>query len=133
MSKFLDNTVEKIPIIPIPFVACVRVGPDYVPPEPNTPEAFSRELSCGLSAETMDKAICAQGRSRSDWGRKRRLPNVPPLENGKVTCAGQSAMIEERLQAAQCARPAVTKSDAPTYEKSGPGKTGLFLGIVVHW
>lgn len=42
------------------LIGCTTVGPDYVPPELQTPKTFSSELTGGLRATPDDKAILSQ-------------------------------------------------------------------------
>lgn len=59
--SFIKNPMIISFIITVPLLGgCLKVGPDYVPPELETPKQFSSELSGGLSAEPLDKTMLSQ-------------------------------------------------------------------------
>ena len=43
-------------LLSLQVMGCTTVGPDYVPPEIQTPKTFSSELTSGLRATPDDKA-----------------------------------------------------------------------------
>lgn len=47
-------------LISIQIIGCMTVGPDFVPPEPQIPQAFGSELTGGLSATSAEKAALSE-------------------------------------------------------------------------
>lgn len=47
-------------LISLQVIGCTTVGPDYVQPEPQTPQTFGSDLTGGLSATSADKAALSQ-------------------------------------------------------------------------
>ncbi|MBU0681475.1 MAG: efflux transporter outer membrane subunit [Proteobacteria bacterium] len=95
------------------FVACAPVGPDFQPPEPQTPASWQSEPAGGLSVEALDPANLAH------WWTNFNDPVLSDLIARAVDGNLDLQLAQSRLQEAR-ARLGLTRADNfPTLDATG--------------
>ncbi len=92
---------------------CLKVGPDYVPPELTTPDAFSSELSGGLSGDPMDQATLSQ------WWTTLNDPELTSFIDRAVVGSLNLRQAAARILEARAQRGISEADRFPTLDASG--------------
>ena len=92
---------------------CIKVGPDYVPPEPKAPEQFSSELSGGLSAEPTDTITLSQ------WWMTLNDPELTSLIDRAIVGSLDLRQAAARILEARAQRGLSEAERFPTLDATG--------------
>ncbi|GJL61654.1 MAG: RND efflux system, hypothetical protein, NodT [Nitrospirales bacterium] len=93
--------------------ACVAVGPDYAPPEPKAPEAFSSELTGGLSADPLDNEMLSQ------WWSTLNDPELTSLIDRAIAGSLDLRKAASRILEARAERGISEADRFPTIDATG--------------
>lgn len=102
-----------ISLLSLQAIGCTTVGPDYVPPEPHTPQAFSSKLTGGLSASPADKAAL------SEWWMTLEDPELNHLIERAVGGNLDLRQAGARIQEARAQRGLSEAERFPTLDARG--------------
>lgn len=107
-------------LMSLQIIGCTTVGPDYVPPKPNTPEAFSSELTGGLSADPMDRAAL------SHWWTTLNDPELTSLIERALAGSLDLRQAASRILEARAQRGLSETNRFPTIDATGSASRRRF-------